>query len=182
MSKRKRRLKRSHLASYAAHRVHVPRTANQDIINAYHERTRSVSGRKDQVEPIPNNTFMQVVPQRRGLRDPSEDYAIEHDKAGNPVKVKTKPARTMVIEKLHALWQSELQRQGIDDFEYFVVRVKTSTYTLKLFTSGNRYCWVREEGTYAKRSPIYNGKEKAEMAFNTTIPWIEVWTLTSPPE
>lgn len=182
MGKRKR-VKRSHLRTYAAHVTRVPRTANQDIINAYHARVASVHGRKDRVEPIAGNTFTQVIPQTRGLREPSEDYVIEHDKAGNPIEVKTPPPRSIVkptmnlVEKLHALYQTDW-RQGIDDF-HFTVRAKTSDHTLKLFFSGSRYCWVYEAVGYAKRSTIYNSLDAAEIAFQTKIQYIEVWTTAT---
>lgn len=186
MSKRKR-VKRSHLRTYAAHVTRVPRTANQDIINSYHARVASVQGRKDRVEPIAGNTFTQVIPETRGLQDASEDYVIEHDKAGNPIEVKTpppvrqaKPPAMDLVQKLHALYQTDW-RQGIDDF-HFVVRAKTADHTLKLFFSGSRYCWVYEAIGYAKRSAIYNSLNAAEAAFQTKIQYLEVWTLPSPPE
>jgi hypothetical protein len=160
--------------------VRVPRIANRDIINAYHERTASVIGRKDRVEPIIDNTFTKVVPQTRGLREPSTDYKIEHDKAGNPIVVKTPPAKSVVVERLHLLWQGEW-KQGIDDF-HFIIKAKTANYTLKLFFSGNRYCWVYEADTYFKRSAIFNSKEAAELEFNNGIRYIKTEVKPLPPE
>jgi hypothetical protein len=191
--------KRSHLAPFAASRVSVPRRANPEIIKEYHGRVQSVTGPKHDVSPISANTFTSPVPQTRGLVEPSKDYSVSYNKAGDPVHIQDPPPRSIIaelkkrlaedegvaIERLHNLYQGEdrpddrgdgWRRQGIDDFNY-IVWVRTAKFTVKLFFSGAKWVWVWEETTFAKRSIVYPSKEKAEFAFNTkTITWIEVYS------
>lgn len=186
MSKRKKRVKRSHLNAYYAHRVYVPRTANQDILSEYKERVSSTRGPKNGIVPLFGNTFTKEVPNTKGLQTKGEDYELLHDDAGNPVHARRKPPRQLTVERLHQLRQGDdlsqlgrdrdfsdgWRRQGIDDYLYFVYH-RTAKQTWKLFFSGMRHIWILEENGYVKRSCVYKTKDAAIRAFK--IPELLIW-------
>lgn len=186
MSKKRKRLKRSHLSGYYAHRVYTPRTANQDILSEYKERVASTRGPKNGIVPLFGNTFQREIPPERGLQQKGEDYELLHDDSGNPVHTKRKPPGGLTIERLSQLRQGDdlnqlgrerdysdgWRRQGIDDYLYFVYH-RTAKQTWKLFFSGLRHIWVLEEDGYVKRSCVYKTKDAALQAFR--IPELLIW-------
>jgi len=139
-----------------------------------HSRVRTTVGPKHEKELVLNNTFMQEIPKTKGrLLHSFFDDAKQ-------ALIHAEPTPKMQIKKevtiLERLWASvNGNKHGIDVFHHMIYAKYQGT-TMKLFFSGNLWCWVKETETEYKASCFYGGKERAERALKENrIIWIHPW-------
>ncbi len=79
--------------------------------------------------------------------------------------------RLKVVEKLEKLISSE-RRTIVERMDKYITISRSSSQHLKLFFAGDKYCYVEEFQTYARRSLVYTGRDYA-LARIKRIDWVE---------
>lgn len=196
MSKRSRRKKFP--AAYNASRVHVLRIPNPDVVSTYAETVRSVTGAKNNAEPVLDNSFTRPVKEGvagryvcsdcggkfyttlqwdQHLKGKTIEERLNHEKIFEPDIKKYhydledgtyRPHATMPTPRNVTIWQSKT-RQGATTWRWIKLAA-TRHETIRLGFNGNEWKFSRElpTGEITHYSHHYNNKEQAMMFFNSS--------------
>lgn len=145
MGKRSKQ-RRAHLKRYASDFINVLKGVNKDAMRAYHDRVATVSGPKNNVNPIKNNTW--TKPLNPG-KVPEKETVIRYD-----------------VDKIYIPWQND-RAQGIDTYYRAVRLLEHGDWIYDLFCCGDKYIISEKKKGITKLSIIYVGRKRAESAFNS---------------
>lgn len=143
-----------------------------------HDRVKTTFGPKDDQIPISDNTFMKPIPptlkigatvfdNEKGRFETAASSAVNYAYATLP--------RLKVVEKIEKL-TSSLRLTIIERADKFVTIARDSKRHLKMFFVGDKYFFVEEFETYARRSMVYTGTDYAlaKAKRPLSIDWVEV--------
>lgn len=201
-----KRMRRAYLKRYSSDYINVtqkPRLLvldqhdakkDRDRLFANQQRVKTVVGRKDQMEPVKDNTFMPLerweCPEcgdtaylffvckkcRIGGVNPKAVKILSSPIPDTDNRMRARHPKQEVAKTLHKMWQSE-RFQGADSFICSITFYKHRDWSLKLFHNpkGDTYFLQSEDATMIRRSIFYT-KEKAFAKAKGSlkdITWIE---------
>lgn len=148
---KKKRVKRAYLKRYASDFINVLQGIDQAKLRTYHERVESVSGPKNNVSPIKNNTWTQKVPVS---------------------KIPPIGRLEAEIKILYNNWNGD-RHQGFNTFSAYTTLVNGKHHKIRLFSSNNHFFFEEEKLGVIRRSKIYTGRQRAMWFYdNCRIEWL----------
>lgn len=186
---------------YVSDYINVYQGPNRDSLAVLHKTVRTVRGRRDQKEPVENNTFMKRIPPTRGRVEevwfdeengifrkaeptPLEDKRRNSAKTERIVKSYLKAGKSWLMTSDHnrlvRLWQTENgSKWGIDTMHHFKIYVDPQFGSMKLFFGGKDFRFVEEIGAKGFLSIAYRNKQQAmDHLMMGSIRWVgEVFIL-----
>lgn len=186
MSKRKRH-KRLFPRRYASDFINTYQGIDQSKVAAYdllnnRQRVANTKGRRDQVEPVLNNTFMQDIPERRKLRAYDDEKKVWIDNPRSDAvekkhlelrKEQLHKERKALITSLYATWQSK-NMQKVVEYSCQILE-QIGRYNLCLYFAGTEFILVLETEDTRMISRTYRSREEAMgKKADNKISWIIV--------
>lgn len=165
MSRRKNKHKRLFPNHMAASYVRTYKAIDTVKTQAYeifqnHNRVCSTKGRKDQKEPIANNTFMQEIPRTKHLStyDPLTKTFIPTPRR---LSLERKMEEKIKEQSSVEFFCGSDRLSGFTSWNYFVVEGKGKPGELRLYFSRNRWKFVCVFLDSFRYSNEYSSKEEA---------------------
>jgi len=152
-------------------------------------RVRSVTGRQDRKDVVPDNTWLQKVPKTKGFRMEYPDGDVIHRKVVPNAEAKEKFTKEEALRSIgiseKQFWQDAGaaggRLSGFTSWNFFTIpKHSTSEYVIKLFWNCNRWIFVKEYEAFFMYSITYKDKARAlRMLEGRKISWLGVVEFSS---
>lgn len=166
---------------YRSDRVKSKQGVNTNYVDAFEvfqqrRRARTTKGRRDQIEHVAENTFMQTIPKTRvGLLDVrhTTEHGVEIEQIlSNPAprrfaQAKRRDEKVLDSRPAFAVeyWQGSLRMSGFNTWNSYTY-LTTSEWNYRVFFSGARWVLVKEYKTFYKYSGEYKTQDALFIALN----------------